>query len=83
MYLFELSDYIDYLIDDNPAKLDKYSPGKHKKIFNSKKIYDDKPDLIILLAWLYTEPILKNLSKYIEDGGEVLIPLPDYKLIKK
>tara|TARA_Y100001970_G_scaffold129887_1_gene160148 strand:- start:25897 stop:27147 length:1251 start_codon:yes stop_codon:yes gene_type:complete len=82
MYLFELSDYIEYLVDDNPAKLNKFSPGKHKKIFNSTKITEDNPDVIIILAWLYTKPILKNLTNFIDNGGEILIPLPEFKIIK-
>ena len=83
MYLFELTDLIDYLVDDNPAKLNKYSPGKHLSIYNSKKLDEDKPEVIILLAWLYKKPILENLKIYIENGGEILMPLPDYKIIKK
>src|SRR5207248_201686 len=53
IYHFEIGNYLDYLVDDNPAKQGRYSPGLHLPVFPSSAIYERKPDCVVALAWRY------------------------------
>lgn len=81
MYHFELSDKLDYLIDDNAKKHGLYSPGCHLEVKPSSALYDEKPDVVIILAWQYANLILEKHARYMNAGGEFVIPLPDLKII--
>ena len=76
---FKLYNRLDYLIDDNPGKINTFSPGYHIPVYNYKKITVDKPDIIIILAWRYYEKILQKLKK-INFNNLVVIPIPKFKI---
>ena len=42
---------IDFIVDDNPLKQGLLSPGKHIPVYSSLKIYEKKPDFLLILAW--------------------------------
>jgi 2-polyprenyl-3-methyl-5-hydroxy-6-metoxy-1,4-benzoquinol methylase len=50
---------IDFIVDDNPLKQNRYTPGTHIPILSSKNIYKKKIDYIIILAWNYASHIIK------------------------
>jgi len=81
VYHFELNDYLAYQVDDNPVKHGLYSPGHHIPVFSSDKINLDKPDVIIILAWNYAAPIINKNQQYLKNGGIIVCPLPELKVI--
>ena len=80
LYHFELENLVSFIYDDNPIKHSLYSPGAHIPVLPSEKIYEKKPDIIIILAWQYAEIIIKKHKEYIESGGCFLAPLPYLKI---
>ena len=83
IYHFGLGEYLEYLVDDYKAKQGLYSPGLHIPVHPGSKIYETKPDYVLVLAWRYYKPIIKNYNQYFEDGGTFIIPLPELQLLKK
>ena len=81
IYNFEIGPYVDFLVDDNPSKQGLFSPGFHIPVYHQDEIYRKKPDFIIILSWRYAKPIIKKHQKYIDNGGEFIIPFsnPDYE----
>ena len=77
IYHFELGDYFDYIVDDNEAKHGQYSPGLHIPVFSTDKMYADSPDYILILAWQHKDIICDRHSKFIENGGKFIVPLPN------
>jgi methylation protein EvaC len=74
--------FLDYVIDDAPAKQGAYTPGNHLKIISSKILSTKrKPDYIVLFAWSFWEEIKKRNALYIKYGGKFIIPLPIVKII--
>jgi len=61
-------------------KLGLFLPGKHIPIVNNERIRKDQPDYLILLAWHYTEPIVKRLR---EEGvkSKLVVPLPEFQVL--
>jgi len=49
-------------------------------VLPSQAIYDQKPDAVVILAWNFAEPIMKNHAQYLEQGGQFIVPLPKVKL---
>ena len=81
MYHFGIGpDIIDFIVDDSPLKQNLYAPGLHIPVLPSHAIYDQKPDAVVILAWNFAEPIMKNHAKYLEQGGKFIVPLPKVKL---
>jgi len=73
---------IGSIIDDNPLKQNKYTPGTHIPIKSSKHIYLSKPDYIIILAWNYSNSIIKMHEKFFKIGGNFIVPFPKIKIIR-
>jgi len=73
--------FIESIIDDNPLKQNKFTPGTHIPIKASKHIYSSKPDYIIILAWNYSNSIIKIHKKFFKIGGKFIVPFPKIKII--
>jgi hypothetical protein len=81
IYHFEIGEYLDYLVDDNPAKQKRFSPGLHLQVLPSSALYERKPDYVIILAWRFAEIIIRKNQAYLKGGGHFLIPVPEFKVI--
>lgn len=81
IYHFEIGEYLDYLVDDNPAKVGRFSPGQHLPVLRSSALEEKKPDCVIVLAWRYADLFIRQHRKYIEDGGQFVVPVPDFRLV--
>lgn len=82
LYHFELQNLVSVIYDDNPLKSGLYSPGAHLPVKSSDQIYKDLPDMIVILAWQYAEVIVDKHRKYVEQGGQFLVPLPSLRTVK-
>lgn len=77
---------IQYGIDDAFLKQNTYSPGKHIKIYSPDKIFETKPDVILILAWNFADSIISNVKKeWYKRFGNVkyptfIIPLPKFRI---
>jgi len=75
------SSIIDFIVDDSTLKQGLYSPGKHIPILSPEAIYQKKPNYLIILAWNFTEEILKKHAKYKNEIGHFIVPLPTLMVI--
>jgi len=76
------SSYLDYMIDDAPAKVGFYTPGSHFKILSSGTLNDrGPPDYLLIFAWSFLEEIAKRNKNYLDRGGKFIIPLPELKIL--
>jgi len=80
LYYFELAKYIDYIVDDNELKHGRFSPGYHIPVHSTEKLYSDKPDYVLVLAWQHQDSIINKHKQYIASGGHWIIPLPELKI---
>jgi SAM-dependent methyltransferase len=82
IYHFGIGGYLEYLIDDNPAKQGRFSPGLHLPVYSASALYDRKPDSVVVLAWRYAKPFIHRHSDYLANGGQFLIPVPEVRVVK-
>ena len=78
-YHFGLAEFMEYLVDDNPLKHGMFSPGNHLPVHPSSKLYEDRPDCALVLAWQYQDRIMESNQHYCECGGEFIVPLPELR----
>jgi SAM-dependent methyltransferase len=82
LYYYKLNKYIDFIYDDEKLRHDLYSPGSNLKVLSPRMIEKNTPKYIIILAWRYSENIIKKNRKYLKRGGCFIVPLPNFKLVK-
>ena len=68
---------LDFIVEDNPLKIGKFTPLNHIEIKNAEEIYRYKPDYILILAWNFAESIIRKHDKFRQQGGKFIIPLPE------
>lgn len=74
--------YIDYVIDDAPAKHGFFTPGTHLPIRPWEyAVRSGFPDYMVLFAWAFTEEILKKRQDYLKQGGKFILPLPEVRIV--
>lgn len=77
MYHFGIGpEIIDFIVDDNVLKQNLFSPGMHIPILPTKYIYEKKPDYLLILAWNFSDSIIKNHIEFRNRGGHFIVPLP-------
>ena len=72
---------LDFIVDDNPFKQGLFAPINHIPVLPVQALYDRKPDYVLILAWNFSEPIMKMHSKYSEEIGNFIIPMPEPKIV--
>jgi SAM-dependent methyltransferase len=77
MYHFGLGpDVIDFIVDDSPLKQGLFTPGHHIPVLPSAALYERNPGYVLILAWNFAGPIMKNHEKFTRAGGHFIVPLP-------
>jgi ubiquinone/menaquinone biosynthesis C-methylase UbiE len=75
------SDLVDYVVDANPTKRDKFLPGSHIPVVDEMYLKTRKPDYVIIFPWNIREEIMNQLS-YIRDwNAKFLVPIPKPELV--
>ena len=74
---WELHDKIKAILEINPKKFGKFTPFGSIPILNENKL-DIKGSVVIILPWHFGNNIVQS---YLKRGANVLIPLPEPKLI--
>jgi SAM-dependent methyltransferase len=71
---------LDYIVDSTPFKQGLYIPGMHIPIYDEEKIYETKPDYILILAWNFKEEIMKKNTKY-SSYGKYIVCIPAFTIL--
>lgn len=76
IYHFDIGRFLDFIIDDEPSRQNLFSPGHHIPILSPQALYERNPDYVVVLAWRFSEPIMKKHQRYLSEGGHFIVPLP-------
>jgi len=71
------TDFLDYTVDRNPHKQNKYLPGTHIPIQHPDKMKEDKPDYVLILPWNIKDEIMEQMNFIREWGGKFVVPIPE------
>lgn len=73
---------LDFIIDDAPAKHGLYTPGSHLQIKDNFALMAEKPDYVLVFAWAFLSEIARRNEAYLLQGGKMIVPLPEVKVIE-
>ncbi|MBA2297005.1 MAG: methyltransferase domain-containing protein [Actinobacteria bacterium] len=72
---------LDYIVDRNPLKEGLYSPGMHIPVEGAKRLADDDPDYVLVIAWNFAEEIARQQAEYVKRGGRFIVPIPEPRIV--
>lgn len=71
---------LDFVVDRSTVKQGLYTPGTQLEICPPSRLIEDQPDYCLLLTWNFADEVLKQQSKYRENGGRFIIPIPEVRV---
>jgi SAM-dependent methyltransferase len=66
------TDLVEFVVDDSPLKMNKYSPGMHVPIVSRHYLDDHTPDILIVFAYEY----LDDIREKTDNRYRYLLPIP-------
>lgn len=81
VYQFDLAALLSFLVDDNPSRHHLFSPAHHIPVLPPSILLERKPDYVLILAWMYAQPIIAKHQAYLKQGGHFIVPLPNVEVI--
>ena len=71
------TDFIDYTVDRNPFKHGRFTPGTHIPICPPDRIFETRPDYVLILPWNLKNEIMQQMARIREWGGKFIVPIPE------
>ena len=71
------TDFVDFTVDRSPHKHGKFLPGTHIPIFPPERLWDARPDYVLILPWNLKSEVMQQLAGIREWGGQFVVPIPE------
>jgi 2-polyprenyl-3-methyl-5-hydroxy-6-metoxy-1,4-benzoquinol methylase len=78
-----LDGMIEYIVDDHPQKVGKYSSGDGIPIVPTAELCRRMPDYTIILAWVHAKKIIESNPEYLDKGGDFIVLCPELRVVSK
>lgn len=75
------TDFIDFTVDKSPHKQGKFLPGTHIPVYAPEKIFEEKPDYLLILPWNLKSEIIEQMSEIRSWGGLFVVPIPEIEIL--
>ena len=75
------ADLVDYVVDKSPYKQNRFMPGVRIPIYGPEKIFETKPDYVLILPWNLKKEISDEMAKVREWGGKFVVPIPEVRVV--
>ena len=72
-------DLVDYVVDKSPYKQNHFMPGVRIPIHAPAKIFETKPDYVIILPWNLKKEISEEMTGIRQWNGKFVVPIPRLK----
>ncbi|MEA3539061.1 MAG: class I SAM-dependent methyltransferase [Pseudomonadota bacterium] len=76
------ADFIDYVVDRNPAKQNRLLPGSRIPVHAPEVIFETQPDYVLILPWNIHNEITAQMDGIRAWGGQFVIPIPKVGVLK-
>lgn len=74
------SDFIDYTVDRNPHKQNLFLPGSQIPIHSPDRIFETKPDYLVILPWNLKDEIASQMKGITSWGGKFVTLIPEVRV---
>ncbi len=81
--LLGINAYFSVIVDDNPARHGRLSPGAHVPVVGRQALLESHFDVTFISSWRFAKQIIAGNKDYLAAGGQFIVPLPELKVIRK
>ncbi len=74
-------DFLDYTVDMSPHKQGKFLPGTRLPIHAPARLFDTRPDYVLILPWNLRDEIAGQWSGIREWGGRFVVAIPEVTIL--
>jgi hypothetical protein len=75
------TDQVEFAVDRNPYKHGMFLPGTHIPIHPVDRLYEARPDYVVIMPWNLREEITEQLGHVREWGGRLVVVLPKVEVL--
>lgn len=75
------SDLIEFVVDANPHKRNKFLPASHIPVVAEDRLRESRPDYVLILPWNLKDEIVHQLAYIREWGARFVIPIPHLEIV--
>jgi hypothetical protein len=75
------TDFLDFTVDRSPHKQGMFLPGTRIPIADPAKIFEVRPDYVLILPWNLQNEIAKQMSGIADWGGKFVVPIPQVRIL--
>ena len=75
------TDFLTYMVDRNPYKQGKYTPGTRIPIYAPDRILETKPDYVLIMVWNLVDEVMHQLADARSWGGKFIVPIPSVRIL--
>jgi len=72
---------IEFIVDDHPEKVGKFSSGDGIPILPTAALAEKKPSYTLILAWVHSQKIIETHQDYLHNGGHFVVLCPDTRVV--
>ncbi len=76
-----LTGAIEYIVDDHPQKVNKYSSGDGIPILPTAELCKRMPAYTVILAWVHAAKIIESNREYLDKGGHFVVLCPETRVV--
>lgn len=73
---------VPYAVERNPEKVGKYFSALEIPIISEEQARISKPDYMLVGPWFFAAEIIEREQEYIKQGGKLIVPLPELRIIE-
>ncbi len=74
------SSQVRAIAERNPDKVGLLTPGTEIPICSEEEMRKARPDYLLVLPWHFLPEFLDREKAYLEGGGKMVVPLPEFKI---
>jgi len=74
------TDFLDYTVDRSPHKQGRYLPGSRIPIHAPERIFETRPDYLLVLPWNLREEIAAQMAGIGAWGGRFVVAIPELEV---
>jgi hypothetical protein len=75
------SEMIDFVVDVSPHKQGRFTPGTRLPIHAPEKIWETRPEYILILPWNLKEEIIGQFAGARNWGCRFILPIPSANIV--
>ena len=76
------TDLIEFVVDRNPYKHGRFTPGTHIPIYPVERLTEARPDVILIMPWNLRNEVAAQLAPAREWGARLVVAIPSLEIVE-